>query len=552
MNLFRQFKLLLAVLVVIAGLYVLLGERLFPSNHYANKQCSIWVDGVVSEVPCTDVHKLSCDSVVVLMPLLSAEKLGSHPALLNFADQHLNLRTELGVLRPQMNQVFRKAMLPSDKPRVPIYRYDRLQPFFFGADEIDVLHRSDSLWVTCTCGSVWDNTRLAMQLLDGKSAVKKSNRPGFLATDGSNSLPVLEVFMKEERLVDRDKVSMSASIIHPGSQPEKRKGKIRIRGFSSRSFPKMNFNIDLDAPSTLGYAQFSPNDRYVLHGPYGDLSLIRNAFTYRIARAMGLKSPDQAVVELVINDQYLGVYHLFTKPHRDDDDTEGVIQIDRDKPDEYRFSVLTKQAYNLKHIDADIDTLDITNAVRAFENGLLEKQLPGIETEAFIDYFILNELAKNPDAFRLSTYFDLINVADSLVLVPGSVWDFNMAWAITKIQESHLPVGWVIDNPENDAGPWQLLVDLPKFQERLRERYAELRKTHLNDKRLYAIMDEAYLQVQPGLERNMKRFPLYEGVYGWPNFQAPKSAAYEVARIKSWTAERLRWMDEMLIDDRRW
>lgn len=552
MNLFHRLKLLIAFLAVIAGLYFLLGERLFPSTAYVNKKCIIWADGKPTEVPCGLVHEYNCDSVVLQMPLRPDVKLGDHPALLAFANQTLYLRTEMGALRPHNNQVFRASKLPSDDQRIPIYRYDRLQPFFFARDEVDILNRSDSLWISCTCSSVWDDSRLAMRVVDGKTAVKKSNRPGFLNTEGKNPLPVVELFMHEEQLVGRDKVAVKARVIHPGGQPENLTGKIRMRGFTSLSFPKLNFNLYLDAPSALGYDQLKAHDRYVLHGPYGDLSLIRNAFTYRIARTMGLKAPDQAVVELVVNTEYLGIYHLFTKPHRAEEVTEAVVQIDREKPDELRFSLLTKHAYNVKHVGANFDTLDVLYAVRAFENGLLQKQLPRIETEAFIDYFILNELAKNLDAYRLSTYFELMNVADSLVLVPGSVWDFNMAWAITKSQDGHLPVGWVIDYPENENGPWQLLIDLPEFQERLRERYAELRKTHLNDKRLYAIMDEAYQQVQPGLERNMKRFPLYEGVYGWPNFQAPKSAAYEVARIKSWTAERLRWMDEMLIDDRRW
>lgn len=548
----RTTKLIIAALATVIALYVLLADQIFPPKPHADKHCVIYVGSQATEVPCEMVHEQTCDSVVMRMPLESKEVLGDHPALLGFANQKLTLRTNLGELLPNNNHVFRSAKFPSEDALIPIYRYDRLQPLFFTPEELDLIQRSDSLWMTCSCSSVWEPDRLSGRVVSGEKAVKKAGRHDLLKVDGSNNLPVLLIETEEAMLVDREKSEMKAAIVHPGGQPEEVNGRIRIRGHTSRSFPKLNFNLYLDRSTDLGYGHLSKQERYVLHGPYGDLSLIRNALTYDIARRMGVKAPDHGVLELVINEKYMGLYHVFTLPHKVDDMTAGIVQIDRDKPNSRRFSALTPQAYNIKHIGASVDTTAVIEAVRNFERKLMEGSMPLVGGDTFVDYFILNELSKNVDAYRLSTYFDVISVNDSLVVVPGTVWDYNMAWAITKSQDGHLPVGWVIDYPENKSGPWRLLSQLPEFRKRLKRRYRELRKQELSDKVIFAAMDEAYREMKPGLERNMKRFPLYEGYYEWPNFQAPRSASHEVGRIKAWIVERLRWMDEMLLDDRRW
>ncbi|WP_438864631.1 CotH kinase family protein [Neptunicella sp.] len=72
-------------------------------------------------------------------------------------------------------------------------------------------------------------------------------------------------------------------------------------------------NNDLNA-SILGLPE---EEDWVLNGPYGDKTLIRNALMFDMAQAFGRYSSRYKFVELYINQQYNGVYVLLEKIKRD-------------------------------------------------------------------------------------------------------------------------------------------------------------------------------------------------------------------------------------------
>ena len=50
----------------------------------------------------------------------------------------------------------------------------------------------------------------------------------------------------------------------------------------------------------------------------------------------------------------------------------------------------------------------------------------------------------------------------------------------------------------------------------------------------------------PAIERNFSRWPLL-GIYVWPNYYVFDTYEEEIDYLKSWTAERLVWMDEQIL-----
>lgn len=102
-------------------------------------------------------------------------------------------------------------------------------------------------------------------------------------------------------------------------------GSIHIEYHGQSSFfndwPKKSYNIELtddlqnniDA-SLLGLP--AGND-WVLYGPYNDKSLIRNALSYALGRRFGSYAPRTAFCEVLINDDYAGLYILVEKIRRD-------------------------------------------------------------------------------------------------------------------------------------------------------------------------------------------------------------------------------------------
>ena len=58
---------------------------------------------------------------------------------------------------------------------------------------------------------------------------------------------------------------------------------------------------------------------WILYAPYSDKSLMRNFLTYNLGRKMGNYSPRTVFCELIINDDYKGIYILTEKIKRDND-----------------------------------------------------------------------------------------------------------------------------------------------------------------------------------------------------------------------------------------
>ncbi|MBC8384513.1 MAG: CotH kinase family protein, partial [Candidatus Cloacimonetes bacterium] len=108
---------------------------------------------------------------------------------------------------------------------------------------------------------------------------------------------------------------------------------IEIRGSSSVMFPKKQyafetqdeFGENLNVP-LLGLP--TEND-WILYAPYSDKTLIRNALAYELARKAGRYASRLRFCELVINDDYKGLYILFEKIKRDDDRVD-ISEMDQD------------------------------------------------------------------------------------------------------------------------------------------------------------------------------------------------------------------------------
>ena len=86
-------------------------------------------------------------------------------------------------------------------------------------------------------------------------------------------------------------------------------------------FPKKQYAVetrdalgnDLDV-SLLGFPEESD---WILFAPYNDKSLMRDVLVYKIAASMGRYASRSKFCEVVLNDEYIGVYVLLEKVKRD-------------------------------------------------------------------------------------------------------------------------------------------------------------------------------------------------------------------------------------------
>lgn len=413
----------------------------------------------------------------------------------------------------------------------------------------------------------------------------------------SSDLPIM-IIESESTIQDEPKVTGTMKLIYNGGERNnvtdpatEYDGFIGIekRGSTSQTlFPKTGlgfetrdeFGENLNV-SLLGMPQ--END-WVLHGPYSDKTLMRNAIAYTLGGQVMEYSPRVRHVELILNGQYWGVYLLIEKIKRDnnrvnvkkneEDITGGyIIKVDKYSgskaggwvsqispiPGQNQF--IEYQYHYPKQSDINSDQKAyIENQFRNFENIMLSNLYDDpelgyrsvIDEKSFMDFILINEITKNPDAYRLSTFFykNLDSIDHRIKM--GPIWDFNLALGNVDYCVNGNVEGWAFDH--NLVCPddfwvipfwWDRLRQDENFNQEIGERWKELRENQFSDQSLTAMVDSLKIHLAESQIRNFQRWPVL-GQYVWPNFEVLNTYTEEVNRLESWLIDRAHWMDENL------
>lgn len=410
----------------------------------------------------------------------------------------------------------------------------------------------------------------------------------------SSNLPLVLIDTHGQKIIDEPKIIADMGIIWngPGQQNALSDPKnnfngqigIELRGSSSQMFPKKSYGIETKSGS-LVTTDFSllgmpgEND-WILYAPYTDKTMIRDVLTYTLDAKLGHWSPRCRFVELFLNGSYQGVYVLMEKIKRNknrvdiaklkDTDNSGedltggyIVKIDKTTGSggagwySTYSNISGKTYYQYDYPKADeITSLQksyIQTYIRMMENALYQENFkyPGnyhefLNDSSFIDFMIINELAKNVDGYRLSSYLykgknDVVNC--------GPIWDFNLAYGNDYFYEAYIPTGFQYQaNLGNDywQNPfwWGKLMKDPAFVTKLKNRWATLRKKELSDERITFVVDSLTNVIAEAKERNYQKWTGVVGQWIWPNYYVGSTYADEVSWMKSWITQRLAFLDQ--------
>ena len=372
---------------------------------------------------------------------------------------------------------------------------------------------------------------------------------------------------------------------------------IEIRGSSSRDQPKKQFGVEVrdaegkdEAVSLLGMPEESD---WVLYAPYNDKSLIRDVLAYQLGRSLGRYAPRTRYCEVVINGTYRGVYVLIEKIKRDkdrvdiaklkDEDISGeevtggyIIKIDKIEGGggegwTSAYPPLGGKGNQTIYFQYDYPKSDdigpeqqayIQEFMNSFEDALKGDSFADpdvgyahyIDVGSFVDYFIANEITRNPDAYRISTFMHKQKVTDGNKLEMGPIWDFNLGFGNVDFCMKGGTEGLVMNY--NSVCPrdewlvpfwWSRLFEDPVFAEQVGTRWAQLRSSQLATDRILAQVDSATALLSEAQERNFVRWPIL-GEYVWPNAFVGQTYQEEVDYLKNWITGRMNWLDANLPD----
>lgn len=360
---------------------------------------------------------------------------------------------------------------------------------------------------------------------------------------------------------------------------------IEIRGNTAKMFPKKSYTVEtrLEDGSNnnvelLGMP--SEND-WVLHGPYSDKSMMRNALAYSIGNGMNHWCPRTHFVELLINEEYRGVYLMVEKMKIDKnrldiatlkpEDISGdqltggyLISIDRDQEGSWNSPFWGRTGsvdVPFSYVDPSYKDLAveqrnyIRDYITEFEYALhgddfMDPELgyrAYIDVVSFIDYFIITELSRDLDGYRVSVFFHKDKDSKGGKLTMSPFWDYNLCFGNANFMQAGDPVGWAADGiGAADAYEipfwWDRFIEDPYFVTVLKHRWEKLRKDVISKNTIDGFIDSCQLVLKEPQERNFEKFNILN-TYVWPNNYVGGTYDNEVSYLKNWISDRIDWLD---------
>jgi len=419
----------------------------------------------------------------------------------------------------------------------------------------------------------------------------------------SSNLPIIKINTNGKAVKDEPKIIATLGIIDNGAGVRNNvtdpfnnfSGTIGIefRGATSQMFAsKKSYGFETwNADSTsfdtelLGMPMESD---WTLYAEYLDNTMLNNTLAYALGNSMGRWAPRTLHTELFLNNKYQGVYELIEKLKRDknrlniasmkptdiagDDVTGGyIIAIDRGYDATLKNGFISKDtaAYkkSITYVYVYPKIEDITTEQKNYIHDYVDKfeaaafsstfkdPINGyakyIDVASFIDYFIINELSKNVDGYRISAYFHKDKDSKGGKLTAGPLWDYNLAFGNpnSNYYTGTSYIGWMFNQRLNNTASWGIdgsqiplwwprLYSDPNFQNQLKTRWTDIRKTFLSYDSIASFLDQKAAIIAEAEKRDAAT---------WSTKYVHTSHLGEVEYMKSWIANRLTWMDTNML-----
>lgn len=425
-----------------------------------------------------------------------------------------------------------------------------------------------------------------------------------------SNLPILRIDTKGATIVDEPKIPAKFSLYDRGKgQMNQLTDKpafsfwagIEYRGSTSQAdwyflpgLVKKPYGFEIWTDSVAMKATKLPlglmpaESDWVLNASYNDRTFLRDVVAQNLAGQLGLKNSNTRYVEVILNDAYQGIYILMEKikqggnrldiadlksiDNAGDDVTGGyLVKIDKTSGAASRSwnsayvsgRGTEKSFFQVEYPKSENITTQqfiyIKNYVSTFEKSLQEENPLKASTTyrsmmdmpSFVNYFLLNELSRNVDGYRLSTYFYKDKDSKGGKLTMGPAWDYNLSFGNADYYDGYLPQGWVYNKLELTQGTpdyfqtpfwWGKLMKDSIFVNSVKRRWSSLRKTTLSSQAIFKFMDSTTVALKDPMQRNFGRFPLY-GKKVWPNYYVGNNANEELFWMENWILARLTWLD---------
>lgn len=330
-------------------------------------------------------------------------------------------------------------------------------------------------------------------------------------------------------------------------------GKMKIKGhgnttWRTRELYKKPYLLNLEEKAPL--LGMKAASKWILIANAADKSSLRNAYSTELAKTVfdSVACPDTRFVTLFFNGRYEGLYALTEKI-----DIETVLdvpgaflaEVHSQKNKENRFETNQKLPFCIRSPECDKkqfaewkDKIQNIEDIIYNENTTFEDLNNILDIASFIDWYLINEYAKNHDAAFQSSCFMYWNPVKEKLFM-GPIWDFDIAWGniswdnCDKVEDFHV----------NSKGWYAKLFENKEFYQavknRWNEKYSEL-KASVNWINSAASELSESISLNDAVWKNI-------GKRQWPHapgWKKRKTYQSEIDFFTDWCNHRLEWMNE--------
>ena len=352
---------------------------------------------------------------------------------------------------------------------------------------------------------------------------------------------------------------------------------IELRGSSSQVLEKKPYGFttlmeDDESNNNVNLLGMPSENDWVLNSLAYDPSMVRDYLSYTLSSNMGNYAPRVKYIEVIVNDDYKGVYILTEKIKRDSDrvNLKKIADFDNTAPevtggyivkadkingdDEVAWTMPNSGGWETNFLHHYPKTEDITGQQADYienifydlatqtnpANTSISDGYPSIiDIPSFVDYMIMAELASNPDAYQFSTFFHKDRAGK---LRAGPIWDYNLSFGndlfVFGFDRSFYDI-WQFEFENTGAKFWKDLFQEDSFNCYIAKRWLELTAINqpLNFVTISNLIDEYFNLLAESQERELQRWPPQDD---WPTVADQEE---NIIEMKVWIENRIDWMN---------
>lgn len=360
--------------------------------------------------------------------------------------------------------------------------------------------------------------------------------------EGSSGMALTEIHIDTEsgNLPGDSGIFADLMIREPGPHGNFRdirsRAEIRIRGNTSRRFPKKSYKLKIvdeaGEKTDLPIADLRSDDDWILNPMYSDTSKIREALALKLwdelnfcgQSAMGTRA---VFTEVYINGDYRGLYFLEERVDRKQvgaDKTDGILYKitanQRPQGDELRACTSPDECSGIELVYSGENAANIWNPAADYMD-LLDRGLPDgtdftdhggmlFDLENVIDYGLWSMAVQARDGHFKNQFINCVPDKDGGYVLYRIPWDLNHTfgdlWAGDSPETNYLT--WKIEDPEpDDLLKVYLDTGDKNFRQMLASRWKKLRENALDEDAVLDYAKELFAALGPAIERDSLRWP---------------------------------------------